>query len=96
MPFCRFVVTESCLTLLQPHGFAVYQTPLSMGFPRQEYWSGLPFPSPSHLPNPGIEFMCPELAGRCFTTEPPGRLFQVTVQQWTNGHNTHRHMYVSL
>ena len=44
-----------------------------MGFPRQEYWTGLPFPSPSHLPNPGIEFVCSELAGRFFTTEPPGR-----------------------
>ena len=31
------------------------QAPLSMGFPKQEYWSGLPFPSPGHLPNPGIE-----------------------------------------
>ena len=32
-----------------------YQTPLSMGFSRQEYWSGLPFPSPGHLPDPGIK-----------------------------------------
>ena len=49
--------------------------PLSMGFPRQEYWSGLPFPSPGDLPNPGIEPMSPaspELAGEFFTTDPPG------------------------
>ena len=39
---------------LQPHGLAP-QAPLSMGFSRQEYWGGLPFPSPGHLPNPGIE-----------------------------------------
>ena len=38
-----------------------YQAPLSMGFSRQEYWSGLPFPSPGDLPDPGIEAMCPAL-----------------------------------
>ena len=37
------------------------QAPLSMEFPRQEYWSGLPFPSPGDLPDPGIELMCPRL-----------------------------------
>ena len=72
------------------------QAPPSMEYSRQEYWSGWPFPSPSHLPNPGIEFVCPELAGRFFTTKPPGRPLQVTVQQWTNEHKTHRHMYVSF
>ena len=41
---------------LQPHGlYLAHQAPLSMRFPRQEYWSGLPFPSPGHLPNPGIK-----------------------------------------
>ena len=45
--------------------------PLSMGFPRQEYWSELPFPSPGDLPNPGIESKSPALAGRFFTTKPP-------------------------
>ena len=48
------------------------QAPLSMGFSRQEYWSVLPFPSPGDLPNPGIEPMSPALAGKFFTTEPPG------------------------
>ena len=38
-----------------------YQAPLSMGFPRQEYWSGLPFPSPGDLPDPGIEPRSPAL-----------------------------------
>ena len=37
--------------------------PLSMGFPRQQYWSGLPFPSPEDLPNPGIEAAFPALTG---------------------------------
>ena len=49
------------------------QAPLSMGFPRQEYWSGLPFPSPGELPDPGIKPTTPALAGRFFTTEPPGK-----------------------
>jgi len=42
-----------------------------MGFPRQEYWSGLPLPSPGDLPDPGIEPMSPALAGGFFTLEPP-------------------------
>ena len=47
------------------------QAPLSMRFPlRQEYWSGLPFPSPGDLPNPGLEPTSPALAGGFFTTEP--------------------------
>ena len=49
--------------------------PLSMGFPRQEYWSRLPFPSPGDLPHPGIKTTSPPsptLSGRLVTTEPPG------------------------
>ena len=49
------------------------QTLLSMGFSRQEYWSGLPFPSPGDLLDPGTEPMSPALAGGFFTTEPPGK-----------------------
>ena len=44
-----------------------------MDFSRQEYWSGLPFPSPGDLPDPWIKPAFPELAGRFFTTEPPGK-----------------------
>ena len=53
------------------------QAPLSMGFSREEYWSGLPCPPPGDLPDPGIKsmsLMSPALAGRFFTTEPPGKL----------------------
>ena len=50
-----------------------YQGPLSMGFPRQEYWSGLPFPSPGDLPDPGIKPVSSVWMGRFFTTEPPGK-----------------------
>ena len=49
------------------------QAPLSKGFPRQEYRSGLPFPSPGDLPDPGTEPMSPTVAGGFFTTEPPGK-----------------------
>ena len=51
-----------------------HEAPLSMEFSRQEYWSGLPFPSPGDLPDPGIEqvsLASPALAGGFFTTVPP-------------------------
>ena len=51
----------------------VLQAPLSMGFPRQEYWSGMPFPSPGDIPNRGIKTTTPVLAGGFLTTEPPGK-----------------------
>ena len=57
-----------------------HQALLSMGFPRQEYWSGLPFSSPGDLSDPGIEPACPALTGGCFTTEPPGKPIYI---QWT-------------
>ena len=48
------------------------QAPPSMGFPRQEYWDGIPFSSPGDLPDPGIEPISPALvADSLFTTEPP-------------------------
>ena len=54
-------VTQSCLTLCDPMDSSLHQAPPSMGFSRQEYWSGLPFPSPGNLPNPGIEPRSPAL-----------------------------------
>ena len=47
--------------------------PLPMGFNRQEYWSGLLFPTPGDPPNPGIKLVSPALAEGFFTTEPPGK-----------------------
>ena len=47
-----------------------YQAPRSMGFSRQEYWSGLPFPSPGDLPNPGIEPRSPALQTDALPSEP--------------------------
>ena len=51
-----------------------HQASLSMDFSRQKYWSGLLFPPPGDLPNPGIKPISPALAGRFFITEPPGKL----------------------
>ena len=51
----------------------VHQVPLSMGFSRQEYWSGLPFPSPGDLPDPGIEPRSPALQADALPSELPGK-----------------------
>ena len=61
----------SHIQLFETAWTVVHQAPLFMGFSRQEYWSGLPFPSPEDLPNAGIEpmsLMSLELAGGFFTT----------------------------
>ena len=57
-----------------------YQAPLSMGFPRQEYWNGLPFPSPEDLSHPGIEPGSPELQADTVLSEPPGKR---SLNHWT-------------
>ena len=51
-----------------------HQAPPSMGFSRQVYWSGLPFPSPGDLPNPGIKPRSPAFQADALTSEPPGKL----------------------
>ena len=63
---------QSCPSLSTPWTVA-HQAPLSVEFSRQECWSGLPCPPPGDLPDPGIEPASPALAGRFFTTEPPGK-----------------------
>ena len=60
--------TKSCLTLATPWTVA-HQAPLSMRFSRQEYWNGLPFPSPRDLPNPEIKPRSPALQEVSFPTE---------------------------
>ena len=67
------------------------QTPLSMRFSRQEYWSGLPFSLPGDLPNPEIEPMSPAspaLPGRFFTAEPPGKPKRIHKEMYIRGHIT--------
>ena len=54
-----------------------YQAPQSMGISRQEYWSGLPFPSPGELPDPGIKLVSPALEADTLPSEPPGKLNRV-------------------
>ena len=61
-----------------------HQAPPSMGFSRQEYWSGLPFPSPGDLPNPGTEPGSPALQADILSSEPPKKsnMEEVVFQQW--------------
>ena len=66
------LVAQSCPTLCDPMGSA-HQAPLSMGSSRQGYWSGLPFPSPGDLPNPGIEPGSPALQADSLLTELQGK-----------------------
>ena len=54
-------VTQSCLTLCDPMSSGLHQAPPFVGFSKQEFWSGLPFPSPGNLPHPGIEPTSPAL-----------------------------------
>ena len=53
----------------------VHQAPLSMGFPKQEYWSGMPFASSEDFPDPGIETKSPALQEDSSPSEPPGKPF---------------------
>ena len=59
-----------------------YKAPLSMEFSRQEYWSGLPFPSPGDLPDPGIEPRSPALQADALPSEPPGKPQGKTCHIW--------------
>ena len=69
---CESEVAQLCLTLCDPRTVA-HQAPASVGFSRQEYWSGLPFPSPRDLPNPGMEPRSPTLQVEALTSAPPGK-----------------------
>ena len=64
------VQSLSCVRLFATPWTVAHQAPLSMGFSRQEYWSGLPFSSPVHCSHIGSELASPALAGRFFTTAP--------------------------
>ena len=70
--WCGCLVTKLCLTLVTLSAVAC-KAPLSMGFSRQEYWSGLPFRSPEDLPDPGIEPGSPTFQADALTSEPPGK-----------------------
>ena len=70
------LVTKSFPTRAIPWAVA-HQAPLSMGLTRQQYWSGLPFPSPGDLPNPGTEPRSPALQADSLLTESPGNSMQI-------------------
>ena len=61
----------SCIRLFEALRPVAHQAPLFMRFSRQEYWSGMPCPSPRDLPDPGIKLKSPTSTGRLFTAEPP-------------------------
>ena len=67
------VCSLSCVWLFPTPWTVARQASLPMAFSRQEYWSGLPFPPPGDLPNPGIKPRSPASPGRFFPTEPPGK-----------------------
>ena len=75
------LVTQSCFTLCDPTDYSPPGCSVH-DFSRQEYWSGLPFPNPGHLPDPGIEPVSPALAGGLFTIVPPGKPWGV-MYQWS-------------
>ena len=67
------VESLSCVRLFSTPWTVAYQAPLSIGFSRQDYWSGLPFPSPEGLPNPGTEPGSPALQTEALPSEPQGK-----------------------
>ena len=73
------LVAQSCPTLCEPMDLAC-EAPLSMGFSRQEEWSGLPFPSPGNLPNPETARRSPSLQEDSLSPEPPGTANQMADQ----------------
>ena len=75
---------------------AAYQA-LSMGFSRPEYWSGLPLPSPGHLPDPGIEPGSPALQTDALPPEPPGKISGNSEQERYNYYSyefTNSHVFI--
>ena len=70
-----------------------YQAPPSMEFSRQEYWSGVTFPSPGDLPNSGIEPGYPTLQADALTSEPPGKPKQITCIQITKSSKTKKNLH---
>ena len=70
------VKSLSCVRLFATPWTIAHQAPPSMGFSRQEYWSGLPFPSPGDLPDPGIEPGSPALQADPLTSKPAGKPLQ--------------------
>ena len=75
------VKSLSCVQLFATPWAVACQAPPSMGFSRQECWSGLPFPSSGELPDPGIEHRSPALQADTLPSEPPGKPFKYDSNQ---------------
>ena len=97
---CMCVSCSVLFNTLQPHGLGVHQAPLSMEFSRQEYWSGLPFPSPGDLSDPGLEPGSSTLKADYLLSEPLGNSSLTTnsgLGQWDNSkwitHRDFEHVY---
>ena len=87
------LVNKLCPTLVTPWTVA-YQSPLSMGFSRQEYWSGLPFPSPRDFPDPRMEptsLMSLVLTGKFFTTRATENMGVSSITQLRPARTTYFH-----
>ena len=88
LPQCLWFIRNYLCRVFSPISFATLwtaacQTPLSMEFSRQEYWSGFSFSSPRHLPGSGIEPVSPKLACRFFTTKPTGKPPKIYMHSFT-------------
>ena len=91
-------VTQPCLALCSPVNYSP-RAPLSMRFPRQEYWRGVPFPSLGNLPNPGVEptsLMSPALADGFFTTSATWEALNVLVETCITGISVISHLFKSF
>ena len=94
---CMKVKSFSRLWLFANSWTAAYQAPPSMGFSRQEYWRGLPFPSPGDLPDPGIKSRSPALQADSLLSEPPGKPPSGKFLDLLRGDNfCHRYSYIQV
>ena len=93
---CVCVCLLSCIQLCATPRTVTHQAPLSMGFPRQQHWSGLPFPLSGDLPDSGIEPRSPAMAGGFLTTEPDPGSFTLAERTFEMGSWLSRASHVTL
>ena len=84
LEWVKVLAAQLYLTLCDPRNCVAHQVALSMEFSRQEYWNGLPFPSPGDLPNPGIEPGSPALQADSLPSEPPKALSTLQIVDIAN------------
>ena len=95
LPYCTssvVLVAQSCLTLCDPMDCSL--PGFSMGFSRQEYWSGLPFPSPGNLPNPAIKLRSPALKADPLLSEPSAETIIFFLLFWNLCFKQHVHISI--